>query len=185
MAISIASSSNPTLSEERFSQYRAASFPGQAMTLQGAVNKTAILLVISFLSAGYVWKTFFAAPTENTGMVTSLMIVGAIAGFVVAMVTVFKNSWSPITAPLYALLQGLLLGGISALTETQIPRDSNSGGRTHICRMCGHVGRVFLWINKGYRKISTWSNCCDRRDSDLLFGLHGLGFFWSSSSANF
>jgi uncharacterized YccA/Bax inhibitor family protein len=121
MAISIASSSNPTLSEERFSQYRAASFPGQAMTLQGAVNKTAILLVISFLSAGYVWKTFFDAPKESIGMVTSLMIFGAIVGFVVAMVTVFKNSWSPITAPLYALLQGLLLGGISALTEAQYP----------------------------------------------------------------
>ena len=121
MALSIASSGNPTLSEGRFSQYRSASFAGQAMTLQGAVNKTAILLVISFLSAGYVWKTFFAAPTENTGMVTSLMTLGAIVGFVVAMVTVFKNSWSPITAPLYALLQGLLLGGISALTEAQYP----------------------------------------------------------------
>ncbi len=121
MSMSIANTSNPTLSEGRFAQYRGANFAGQAMTLQGAVNKTLILLVICFLSAGYVWTNFFADPKGNAGMVTSLLTVGAIAGFVVAIVTVFKNSWSPVTAPLYALLQGLLLGGISALTESQYP----------------------------------------------------------------
>ena len=38
-------------------------------------------------------------------------MLGALGGFVVAMVTVFKKTWSPVTAPIYALLEGLVLGG--------------------------------------------------------------------------
>ena len=40
----------------------------------------------------------------------SWMLGGAIGGFVVALVTIFKKEWSPISAPIYALLEGLLLG---------------------------------------------------------------------------
>jgi len=49
------------------------------------------------------------------------MIGGLIGGFVVAMVTIFKNQWAPITAPIYALLEGLVLGGISAIFEKAYP----------------------------------------------------------------
>ena len=42
------------------------------------------------------------------------MIGGLIGGFIVALITVFKKEWSPVTAPIYALLEGLVLGGISA-----------------------------------------------------------------------
>jgi uncharacterized YccA/Bax inhibitor family protein len=45
------------------------------------------------------------------------MIGGLIGGFVVALVTIFKKTWSPFTAPLYALLEGFVLGGISAVFE--------------------------------------------------------------------
>ena len=44
-------------------------------------------------------------------------MVGGIGGFIVAMVTIFKKEWSPITAPIYALLEGLVLGGVSAMLE--------------------------------------------------------------------
>ena len=33
------------------------------------------------------------------------------------MVTIFKKQWAGITAPIYALLEGLVLGGISAMLE--------------------------------------------------------------------
>jgi len=121
MAISVARSGNPALSESRFAQYRGLGVSGDVMTMQGAVNKTGILLLITMLTAGYVWKTFFSAPEPNITNVSGLMIVGAIGGFVVAMVTVFKDSWSPITAPIYAALEGLFLGGISAVAESQYP----------------------------------------------------------------
>ena len=50
-----------------------------------------------------------------------MVAVGALGGFIVAMVTVFKKTWAPLTAPIYALLEGLVLGGISALTELRFP----------------------------------------------------------------
>jgi uncharacterized YccA/Bax inhibitor family protein len=46
---------------------------------------------------------------------------GAIGGFIVALVTVFKKQWAGVTAPLYALLEGLVLGGISSLLEARYP----------------------------------------------------------------
>ena len=48
-------------------------------------------------------------------------MIGAIGGFAVALVTVFKKTWSAITAPVYALLEGLFLGGISAVFEARFP----------------------------------------------------------------
>jgi uncharacterized YccA/Bax inhibitor family protein len=42
-------------------------------------------------------------------------MMGAIAGFVVAMVLCFKHNWAPVLAPVYAVLEGLFLGGISAM----------------------------------------------------------------------
>ena len=121
MAISIGQSGNPALSKGRFAQYEGVGVSGDAMTMQGAVNKTGILLLVTMLTAAYVWKTFFGAPQQNISAVSGLMTVGAIAGFIVAIVTVFKNSWAPVTAPLYAALEGLFLGGISSIAESQYP----------------------------------------------------------------
>jgi uncharacterized YccA/Bax inhibitor family protein len=53
--------------------------------------------------------------------VAPLMFGGLIGGFIVAMVTVFKKEWSPVTAPIYALLEGLVLGGISAFMDLRYP----------------------------------------------------------------
>lgn len=46
---------------------------------------------------------------------------GLIGGLVVALVTVFKKEWSPVTAPLYAVLEGLAIGAISAVFEQRFP----------------------------------------------------------------
>lgn len=48
-------------------------------------------------------------------------MLGLLGGFIMAMVTVFKRQWAGLTAPAYALLQGLALGGISAMFEMQYP----------------------------------------------------------------
>jgi uncharacterized YccA/Bax inhibitor family protein len=42
-----------------------------------------------------------------------LILVGGIGGFIVALITIFKKHLSPITVPIYAIFEGLLLGGIS------------------------------------------------------------------------
>ena len=105
--------SNPALSPSTFNQPVAAG--EQRMTIQGAVNKTGILLAIAVLSAAFTWNRF----TQNPAMAMPLVLVGGIGGFIMALVTCFKKQWSPVTAPIYALLEGLVIGGVSALFERQ------------------------------------------------------------------
>ena len=69
----------------------------QRMTLAGAVNKTAILLVLCLVSAGYVWNQFF--QSGGSGSVNGLMMVGLLGGLAMAMVTIFKRQWAGVTAP--------------------------------------------------------------------------------------
>jgi len=100
-------SGNPTLSEKTFQEVDQAVPADGAMTISGTVNKTGVLFLILLLGASISWS----APS------TGLIFGGAIGGFIVAMVTIFKKEWSPITAPIYAALEGLFLGGISLMFE--------------------------------------------------------------------
>ncbi len=112
--------SNPALSGDAF-QNTGVSTLGEGMTISGAVNKTGILLLLCVASAAWVWNRFFGASSMEEAMASMapLVTVGAIGGLIVAFVTIFKKEWSPITAPIYALLEGLVLGGVSAMFETR------------------------------------------------------------------
>lgn len=103
--------SNPALNEKAFQGQVAI---GDAMTLQGTVNKTGLLLLFLVVAAAWTWGI---GHSETPEAAVPWMIGGLIGGFVVAIVTVFRKSWAPITAPLYALLEGLVLGGVSAVFE--------------------------------------------------------------------
>jgi uncharacterized YccA/Bax inhibitor family protein len=89
------------------------------MTVQGTVNKTLLMLVLVLIPALWVWNKFFASGNPQAIMLW--LYGGVIGGFIVAMVTIFKKQWSPVTAPLYAVLEGLAIGGISAFFEAQFP----------------------------------------------------------------
>jgi uncharacterized YccA/Bax inhibitor family protein len=108
---------NPTLSANTFNEAGRV-VPGQAMTVQGTVNKTAILLILTTLAASYTWHLFWQGQIAASQM---WLAGGAIGGFIVAMITTFKKTWSPVTAPLYAVLEGLFIGGLSCLFERQLP----------------------------------------------------------------
>jgi len=108
-------SNNPVLKEKVF----AGAIPtGETMTIQGTVNKTGLLLLFVVATAAWTWGL---SHSETPEAAFPWMIGGLIGGFVVAMVTIFKNQWAPITAPIYALLEGLVLGGISAIFEKAYP----------------------------------------------------------------
>jgi uncharacterized YccA/Bax inhibitor family protein len=83
------------------------------------VNKTGILLVCTIATAAWTWSRFL--QSRDMTDVTPLMLVGFIGGFIFAMVTTFKKEWSPVTAPIYALLEGLALGGLSAVIDLRYP----------------------------------------------------------------
>lgn len=125
--------SNPILSSKTFEGARTYGV-GEAMSVQGTVNKTLVLLALVVMTASYVWsKVMQPAPvldgfeqygqTQSAAMqsVGPLMMLGIFGGLIAAIVTAFKKEWAPITAPIYAALEGLALGGISAIFEASYP----------------------------------------------------------------
>jgi uncharacterized YccA/Bax inhibitor family protein len=110
---------NPALGDNTFTGVGRLARTEEAMTAQGTATKALLLLLCVLLTASWVWSKYYEAM--NPQVVTPWVVVGAIAGFIVALVTVFKQTWAPITAPLYALLEGLVIGGVSAMFEAQFP----------------------------------------------------------------
>ena len=112
---SLMRTANPALSNATFRGQGIAL--GESMTLTGTVNKTGILLLCAIATAAWSWNLGVRSPEAIAG----LTMVGALGGLVVAIVTVFKKAWSPVTAPIYALLEGLVLGSVSFLFESRYP----------------------------------------------------------------
>ena len=107
-------SGNPTLSDATFADFE--NVNQKTMTLQGTVNKVGILLALVVLSSAYTWNVYFV-----TGSPGALMPIGLFGGMIFALITIFKKNWAMYTAPIYAILEGFFLGGISAIFESQYP----------------------------------------------------------------
>lgn len=105
----LAKTSNPAFSGNVFEQ-QTRSYAVNTMTLQGTVNKSLTLLGIILVAALVTWKMAFA---EN-GMVMPLMIGGLIVGTISSFITIFKPEKAKVTSVIYAIAEGLVLGGISA-----------------------------------------------------------------------
>ncbi len=115
-------SGNPALKESTFLDLGSGTVVSRdagAMTLNGTVNKTAFLLVLTVLTAAFAWSQTITAQGEVAPGASLYLWGGVIGGFILAMVTVFKKEWAPITAPMYALLEGFFLGAISAIYNQQ------------------------------------------------------------------
>jgi uncharacterized YccA/Bax inhibitor family protein len=118
----IMQSGNPALNKNTFLDAASGAVVphgDQVMTLNGTVNKTGLLLVLVLVGAMLSWSQF-SGPASLSAMLP-LMIGGALGGFVLALVTVFKKTWASITAPFYALAEGLFIGGLSAIFEMRYP----------------------------------------------------------------
>ncbi|ADV27882.1 hypothetical protein Psesu_2046 [Pseudoxanthomonas suwonensis 11-1] len=115
-------SGNPALKESTFLDLGSGtvvSRDGGAMTLNGTVNKTGILLLLAVLTASFAWSQVQVTEYGVTGM--GYVWGGLIGGFILALVTIFKKEWAPVTAPAYALVEGLFLGAISSMFEARYP----------------------------------------------------------------
>ena len=116
MAFSL-KSNNPVLRSNPFAAAPALTLEG-AMTVDGTINRTGGLMICVAIPAVWTWSLVRGG---DLALASLLLVVGAILGLITALVTVWKKHWSPVTAPLYALLEGLVLGGISAMTEAKYP----------------------------------------------------------------
>jgi uncharacterized YccA/Bax inhibitor family protein len=90
---------------------------GETMSVEGAVNKSAFLLLLTAGAAAWVWTRFF--QTGDPAQVMGYLWVGLIGGVVACIATVMKPDWARLTAPAYAVLEGLALGAISGFYEAQ------------------------------------------------------------------
>jgi uncharacterized YccA/Bax inhibitor family protein len=115
--MSLFKSGNPTLSEGRFRDTVINIGSSEAMTVRGTLNKFGFMLIMLMGTAFYSWKEV-ANFGEN---IMGLVLGGAIGGFVVALVMIFKKEWAKFLAPLYALLEGLFIGAVSAMYEASFP----------------------------------------------------------------
>jgi uncharacterized YccA/Bax inhibitor family protein len=110
---------NPALNSKTFTGFGRISDTAQAMSIQGTVNKIALLAFLVLITASWTWRLYYTSG--NPSAVMPWVFGGAFGGFIVALITIFKKQWAAFTAPIYALLEGLFLGGISAIFEAQYP----------------------------------------------------------------
>jgi len=109
-------SGNPTLSEKIFSKSLGQASTGQ-MTVRGSIQKFGFLLLMVVAGAAYTWKLYFE------GAFPTMMIffwVGLIGGLVSAIAISFKPTWAKYLAPAYGLLEGFVVGGLSAIVNNAV-----------------------------------------------------------------
>ncbi len=117
--------SNPAFSRDFFPGYEQVygAAPSTTMTVQGAMVKTFVLLAIVMGTALFSWNAM-----AGQSLAPGLVFACAIGGFVVAMITTFKPTIAPWSAPLYAALEGVFLGAVSQVIETQLGPESKYSG---------------------------------------------------------
>ena len=108
-------SGNPALNKNSFKNLTVNKSTGpilrdELMTIKGTVDKTAISLLLMIASGYYTFSE----------QIVSLILPGALIGFIIAIFTIFRKQYAPLTVPLYALSQGLFLGGISFMYSQMI-----------------------------------------------------------------
>jgi uncharacterized YccA/Bax inhibitor family protein len=84
------------------------------MTLKGTIDKSFLLLIVLMAAAFWPWSQLAGGDVQA---VSSTALLGALGGFIVAMIIRFKVTAAPYLAIPYAALEGLALGGISAIFE--------------------------------------------------------------------
>jgi uncharacterized YccA/Bax inhibitor family protein len=109
-------SGNPVLTNSTFDDVEQRGY-AQPMTLGGVINRSLLVLL---LVAGTSVGTWVYAESHPSA-VYPIMMTGVFGGFVVGIATTFKKNWAPFTAPVYALLEGLFIGGISLVMEIRFP----------------------------------------------------------------
>jgi len=108
-------SGNPTLSQKIFD--RSLTMQGEmngTMTVRGTINKFGFLLFMVIAGAIYTWHLYNTAQLNE---MMTLFWVGLIGGLVAALVISFKPNTAKFLAPAYAILEGFVIGGLSAFVN--------------------------------------------------------------------
>lgn len=110
---------NPTFSKWVLNRADLKASSEGVMTLQGAVNRTAILLIPTLGATLFAWTWYFR--THNSQALWLSLLFLTIVGVHICFFTMLKMEWSYVTGPLYAIAEGLVVGGLSAVIDDQWP----------------------------------------------------------------
>ncbi|PZX61388.1 Bax inhibitor-1/YccA family protein [Hydrotalea sandarakina] len=111
--MAIFKSGNPTLTEKIFDNSLTAQANAQGiMSVRGTLNKFGFLMLMVIGGAFYTWHAYASGQPQTT---TTLMMVGIFGGLIAAIGIMFKPMWAGYIAPAYGILEGLFIGGISAI----------------------------------------------------------------------
>jgi len=135
---------NPVLNYKTF-RYPQRAKTGEAMTVAGVISKTTFALILLSISAVYTWNLIEGSPHLRY-----LISVGFIGGLSIAILTFWKRNITKFTLPIYALLKGMALGGMSLYFEKRYPGIIS----TAIFLTFGGLGALLLLYRSGSIKIS-------------------------------
>jgi uncharacterized YccA/Bax inhibitor family protein len=111
--------SNPTLNDKTFAGLPQTGVAGEAMTLQGTINKSFLLLVVLLAAALWPWSQYLSGA--GLAAIAPAIWIGALGGFALALVISFKATLAPYLSIPYAVCEGLAIGGFSAVLEKRYP----------------------------------------------------------------
>lgn len=168
--MAIFKSGNPTLTEKMFdkSHEMAANNMG-TMTVRGAINKFGFMMLMLIAGAAYNWNLYEQLKQDT---MTTLMWVGIIGGLISALAITFKPNWAPVLAPLYALLEGLFIGAISAIMNAAFAESYPGLIMQAVGLTFGVALAMFLLYN--FRVI----NATERFKSIVFTATLGIGIFY-------
>ncbi len=168
--MAIFKSGNPTLTEKMFDKSLEldASLQG-TMTVRGAINKFGFMMLMLIAGAAYNWHLFEELKQDTMNV---LMMVGIFGGLITAIAISFKPNWAPFLAPLYALLEGLFIGGISVIMNAAFAKSYPGLVMQAVGLTFGVAISMFILYN--FRII----NATERFKSVIFTATLGIGIFY-------
>jgi uncharacterized YccA/Bax inhibitor family protein len=163
-------SGNPTLTQKIFNNAatRNAAIQG-TMSVRGTMNKFGFMLLMLIGAATYTWNLY---QTGNPGQMQILMMVGIFGGMIAAFAIIFKPTWAPYIAPAYGLLEGLFIGGISAIMNDAFQKSYPGLVMQAVGLTFGVAIAMFLLYN--FRVI----RATEKFKSILFSATLGIGIFY-------
>jgi len=136
---------NPLLTNNTYRNQPRRAKTGETMTIPGTISKTTFTLLLLSITAVYTWNLIDDSPQFRY-----LISVGFIGGLSVAILTFMKREVAKFTLPIYALLKGMALGGMSLYFEKRYPGIVS----TVLFLTFGSLGALLLLYKTGLIKIS-------------------------------
>lgn len=177
---------NPALNKDTFNKVASVDV-SRAMTLTGTAYKSLALLILAFASGAYGW---YLLASGKGDMAAPLIIGSLFIGFIMALVTIFKPKVSPFTTPVYAVLEGFMLGAISQAFDAEYPGIAIQAvlltGGIFLCMLIAYITRAIRATeNFKLAVVSATGGIALYYLADLLFSAfhHPLPLVNSNSTA--